>query len=304
MDDRVYQALAAFISTGLWAAILLEKLEISYKKLARQAHREGMADISTEILHNIGNILNSVNTSADLMKNVIDASAKPLENLARANRLLQDNFERIKEFICKDEKGKKLMQFYIKLGDTFAAFHNQLNYHVNRLGNKINSINNLITAQQNYAGVNEIPEELDIVSVLEDAIRLLWESLESYKIVVVKDYQATPHISAQGIKLFSILVNLINNGKEAMQETPESMRKLIFTVNQDTKGKYIRITDTGCGIAKNMQERIFEYGYSTKKAGHGFGLYICAKYMAEMDARIWVESDGPGKGASFILQFK
>lgn len=302
MDQMLYQTLAVHISTALRGALLLEKLEASYQQLAQQAHREGMADISIEILHNIGNILNSINVSVNLMKNASDSLLIPY--LLKANDLLAANLDNLEYFIKNDPKAMKLMQFYIKLGESFTDFKNQVLYNANRLDEKVSSIVDMISAQQNYAGVKEVMENLDIAVILDDAIKLMAESLDNYQIKITKDYQARPQVLVQRMKLFHILLNLINNAKEAMMETETSERRLSFTIHQDSGGKYIRIQDSGYGLSNNLLEKIFEYGYTNPKNGHELGLHSCTKYMNEMGGKIWAESEGPGKGTTFVLQFR
>lgn len=302
MDERIYQALSIHISTALRGAILLEKLDSSYKKLVEQAHREGMADIATGILHNVGNVLNSVNASIHMIKDVISNS--PIEDFMKSNTLLEKNIGSIEEFICSNPKGKKLMQFYIKLGSPFLELKDQLNYHANRLDDKINLINDIIIAQQNYAGIKSVMEELDIVSIMEDALKMHFASLDKYGIKVIREYKGAPQALVQRTKLFHILVNLIKNAKEAMLDISEEKRELILTIWQEENSKYIQVTDTGCGIPPDSLESIFAYGYTTKQEGHGFGLHSCANYMTEMGGKLWAESDGPGKGAAFVLQLK
>lgn len=301
MDQMLYQTLAAHISIALQGALLLEKLDASYQKLAQQAHREGMADISIEILHNIGNILNSINVSVNLMKNASDTLLIPY--LLKANDMLTANLDDLENFIHNDPKAKKLMQFYIKLGESFTDFKEQVLYNANRLDDKVSSIVDMISAQQNYAGIKENKEKLDIASVLDDAVKLMAESLDNYQIKITKNYQAKPQILVQRMKLFHILLNLISNAKEAMMETEINERRLSFTICEDELGKYIRIQDSGDGFTGNLLEKIFEYGYIKPKNGHELGLHSCAKYMTEMGGKIWAESDGPGKGTTFVLQF-
>ena len=302
IDQMLYQTLAVHISTALRGALLLEKLEASYQKLAQQAHREGMADISIEILHNIGNILNSINVSVNLMKNASDSLLIPY--LLKANDLLAENLNRLEDFIANDPKAMKLMQFYIKLGESFTDFKNQILYNANRLDEKVSSIVDMISAQQNYAGVREVMEQLDIAVILDDAIKLMAESLDNYQIKVIKDYQVRPQVLVQRMKLFHILLNLISNAKEAMMETETGERRLSFTIHQDDRGKYIRIQDSGYGLSGNLLEKIFEYGYTNPKNGHELGLHSCTKYMTEMGGKIWAESEGPEKGTTFVLQFR
>jgi signal transduction histidine kinase/DNA-binding LacI/PurR family transcriptional regulator len=302
MDEKIYQALSDHISTTLRGFFLLKTLELNYKKLAEQAHREGMADISTEILHNMGNILNSINVSVGLMKDILNSSS--LDDLTRANSLLRSHVNNIGNFIQNHPKSSKLWKFYRKIGESYRDLKNYLLYHLNRLDIKVSSINEIITAQQNYAGVLEMTEELVLSSVLEDALKLHADSINNYQIQITRDYRKISKVSGQRIKLFHILVNIINNAIEAMLETPPEERRLKLIIDADSHGKYIRITDNGCGIPAHLLEKIFEYGYTTKKNGKGMSLHNCAEYMAEMGGRILAESNGPGTGATLVVKFK
>jgi signal transduction histidine kinase/DNA-binding LacI/PurR family transcriptional regulator len=302
MDERVYQVLSLNISTALFGVILLEKLDNSYKKFVEQAHRSGMAEIASGILHNVSNILNSVSVSIQLIKELIHDA--PIESLVKANQLLEENIDHLDSFLGKDPRGKKLTQFYIKLGESFNDVQTRWLENIYRLAEKINLINDIVTAQQNYTGIRSTLEELDVIPIIEDALKMNLPSLEKYHIKIVRNYDFLAKAFIQRTKLFHVLVNLITNAKDAMLEVPESKRKLVITTKEVGNEKQIRISDTGHGISPDLLESIFAYGYTTKKDGHGFGLHSCANYMTEMEGKIWAESDGPGKGASFILQFK
>jgi signal transduction histidine kinase/DNA-binding LacI/PurR family transcriptional regulator len=300
-EERVYQILSLNISTALSGAILLEKLDSSYRELVEQAHREGMTETATGILHNVENILNSVNISTQLIKDLTHNS--PIQDFMKANQLLEANIDNLESFISSDPKGKKLMQFYIKLGEPLHNLQIRLLENINRLVDKINLIDEIVAAQQSYTDIKSTMEELDINLILEDAIKINLSSLEKCHIEIIRDYHDIPKVLVQRTKLFHVLVNLIANAKDAMLEVPETGRKLIFTTNEDNHHKFLRITDTGHGIPPDLLEMIFRYGYTTKKDGHGFGLHSCANYMTEMGGKIWAESEGPGRGATFVLQF-
>jgi signal transduction histidine kinase len=302
MGDKAYQFLTACISTALSGSILLDKLDLTYGKLIEESQREGMADIASGILHNIGNILNSVNASANIIEGLANSSA--FSDLMGANRLLEMNMNNLNDFFSNNVKAKKLMRFYLSLGDAFTDIQQQLYYHTDRLNDKVNFINEIIISQQNYAGVNTILEEIDIVSILEDVIKLIAASIEKYHINIVRDFQSAPRIIFQRLKMFHILLNLINNSIEAMLESDGNERILKFTVYEDISGKYIQITDSGCGIPESTLERIFSKGYTTKRGRQGIGLNSCVTYLAEMEGEVCAESEGAGKGATFIIKFK
>jgi signal transduction histidine kinase/DNA-binding LacI/PurR family transcriptional regulator len=302
MDESVYRILSLNISSALNDAILLEKLGNSYKRLVEQAHQEGMAEIITGILHNVGNILNSINVSTHFVKDLIHSS--PLEKFSQANQLIQNNLHHLKDFLTNDPKGKKLIQYYIQLGEPVQELQMRLLEHINRLEDKTKLITDIIMTQQGYIGAKSTLEEIDIVALIEDVLKMNLASLEKYNIEICRNYQAISKIKVQKTKLFYVLVNLIKNAQDAMLEVPQTRRRLTLCVEQSGNDKFIRVTDTGHGIPANFLHTIFAYGFTTKKGGHGFGLHSCANYLMEMEGRIWAESAGAGKGATFVLQFK
>lgn len=301
MDERVYQALSTHISTALRGMMLLNKLDNSYKKLVEHAQREGMADIAADILHNIGNILNSISVSAHMMDNAVKNA--PFEDILKANELLELNIEKLGNFIQNDKKGKMLMQYYLKLGESMKELQGQLLNNVNRLNLKLGSVNEIISAQQNYAGVASQPEEISIVAILEDALKVHAVSLDKYRITIERDYSAHPRLVAQRAKLFYIFVNLINNARDSMTDTPFNERKLSISVYEGSNESCVKISDTGRGLSEGTIDKVFEFGYTARNEGRGFGLHISSSYMTEMGGAIMAESDGAGMGETFTVIF-
>lgn len=301
-DVRIYQTLAVNISTALNGAILFAKLERSYKRLVEQAHRRGMADVSTGILHNIGNVLNSVNVTSQVIREM--AVSPPISDFLLANQLLERNIDDLERFIKEDAKSRKLMQYYTRLGDSFGSLREQLIANIARLSDKIDLIDDIITAQNNYTGIKSTLEELDIVLVIEDALKINTASIAKNNVEVERNYCSPTVIMGQRTKLFHVLTNLIKNALESMADIPRDRRKLSISVEAGSRGKLVRIRDTGRGIPRENLESIFAYGFTTKKDGHGFGLHSCANYLTEMEGKIWAESEGEGKGATFVLQLK
>jgi len=300
-DEMILQSLTNSISTALHGIVLLKRLDITYRKLVEHAQREGMADIAANILHNIGNILNSINVSVHMMAEC--AVSPVIDDIVMACGLLKQNADRLEEFICTDGKGKKLMEFYLRLGGPAGKLHDQLLSILNRLRAKTGTINEAIAAQQSYAGVDTKLEELLIAPIVDDALKLNEDSFEKLHITVEKDYMPGLKARIHRAKLFFVIFNIISNARDALVNSDVKDRKLTVRLYEDGNGKYLRISDNGRGIPKSMMDSIFEYGFSTKEGRYGYGLYSCAAYMADMGGSIRAESEGINMGASFILKF-
>jgi DNA-binding LacI/PurR family transcriptional regulator/signal transduction histidine kinase len=301
LDESIYQILSTNISTALRGLVLMDRLNGTFSKLVEHARREGMADIAADILHNIGNILNSISVSIHLMEE--GSKSTVLDDLIRAGRLLGENMDRLEEFICSDTKGKKLMQFYLKLGTAANRLQDQLRFNVERLQSKIGAINETIAAQQNYAGIDMKFDELLVEPILDDAIKVNIATFDKFEINIVKNVAVSFKAVANRAKLFFIIVNIISNAKDAMSETNGVKRTLTVSMYEDGSGKVLRFDDTGAGIRKDLLDKVFEYGFSSRTGRYGYGLHNCAVYMNEINGSIKAESKGPGRGASFILRF-
>lgn len=299
-DIRIYRALGLQISTALNGVNLFEKLDASYRRLMIQAHKRGMED-STGILHNIANIMNSVNVTAHSIENLMTVSA--VNDLSMANDMLEARFEDLEDFVKNDPKGRKLMQYYVSMGESFENFQEKLQTYISRLLDKIGLIEGIINEQQSFTGVRSSLEELDIVPIVEDVLKMYQTLIDRFGIKVVRKVDDSAVALVQRTKLFHVLTNIIKNGIESMENTTDSDKALSVAVYRESEKVFIRICDSGPGIAVGNLESIFAYGFTTKKNGHGFGLHSCANYMTEMKGRIWAEHGEGGRGAAFVMQF-
>lgn len=300
-DIRIMRILSNHVSLALNSIILFERLDRSYRRLMEQAHRKGMAD-TTGILHNIANIMNTVNTTQQALENLLESSC--LDDLMMANEMLSQRFGELEEFIRNDEKGKLLVKFYATLGDSFIRFRNDLKNHVERLLERVSLIEALISTQQTLTGIKSSLERLDVIPVIENVLKLNRSSIEKAGIDVVRRYDKSVRALAQSTKLFHVLANVVKNAVESMENTEDGEKVLTIEVTRDNKHVFIRVGDTGPGIEEGKLESIFAYGFTTKQGGHGFGLHSCANYMTEMKGRIWAENAKDGRGAVFVMQFR
>lgn len=279
----------------------LEQLNLQLSQLNKIAHKAGMADVAADILHNVGNILNSIMTSTNLTLDVLKESK--LNKLFKANSMLRENIGRLDDFITKDPNGHKLMNYYLKLEDVLVEENRLLVKHTQRLNENIKMLTDVIATQQNYISQNAImAESVNLKILVEDVLTMNADSIKYSDIKVKRDVKDAPTVMAQKAKLIQILFQLLANAKEAMTENDPQNRYLLVSLYEENASAYVRIKDSGCGIAPENLARIFNYGFSTNSQGRGFGLHNCANYMTEMGGRLWAESDGLGKGATFILQ--
>jgi C4-dicarboxylate-specific signal transduction histidine kinase len=226
----------------------------------------------------------------------------PLKGLESANKLLKENMDAIDEFIKNDPKGKKLLAYYTKLDAPFAEVCVELRETIGSLREKTEVIAAVVAAQQSYAGMGGLTEDADLAEIMEHALTIQSSSNERHNITVERKYHELPKIKIQKIKLINTLVNLIKNAKDAMAGLPADQKRLKVVIKRADDKALISVSDTGCGISRENLKLIFSHGFTTKKDGHGFGLHSSANYLKEMGGELWAESEGEGKGATFIIR--
>jgi signal transduction histidine kinase len=95
------------------------------------------------------------------------------------------------------------------------------------------------------------------------------------------------------------LGNLVNNAVSVLDPSGGTIHLRSSRQNGRLR---LEVEDNGPGIAAENLARIFAHGFTTRPGGHGFGLHVSANAATEMKASLHARSDGPGTGATFVLQ--
>jgi len=277
------------------------ELRQTQSELVSTARQAGMAEIASNVLHNVGNVLNSVNVSADLVSRKMRGSKA--QGLAKAVQLINEHGDDLGDFITRDEKGKLLPGYLNQLTEALAAEQQGIVEELAQLSKSIDHIKEIVATQQSYAGASSLVEPVQITDLLEDALRIHAGALSRQQIRVIKAYGELPLLLLDKHRLLLILVNLISNAKQAMAGLDERLRALTLSVKLlDPHNLRICVQDQGEGIAPENLTRIFAHGFTTRQDGHGFGLHSCVLAAKEMGGSLTAHSDGAGKGATFTLE--
>jgi PAS domain S-box-containing protein len=278
-----------------------EQMDKLHRQLLEVSHQAGMAEVATSVLHNVGNVLNSVSISSALTAERIRKSKVP--NLAKAAALLLEHAQDLAAFLSKDPKGKQLPGYLSALAEHLAAEHRDVLKELQSLGGNIEHIKEIVAMQQSYARACGVLESLSIVDLVEDALRINSGALQRHTVEVIRDYRAQPTVTADKHKILQILVNLIRNAKYALDEKGHPDKKLVLRLEApDSKTVRISVIDNGVGIPPAHMPRIFQHGFTTRAKGHGFGLHNGALAAKELGGSLTAFSDGDGKGATFTLE--
>jgi C4-dicarboxylate-specific signal transduction histidine kinase len=265
------------------------------------ARRAGMAEIATSVLHNVGNVLNSVNVSASIIGDKIRKSG--VADLRSASELLNRHLDDPGAFVSSDPRGKHLPQFLSQLSQKMSSDEQLILDEVQSLSRDIDHIKGIVALQQSYTGVSGISDRLSLADLVDDAIRINSQSVTRHDIEVIREYDVLPPVMIEKQKVLQILVNLLSNAKYAVIAADGATRRITVRLKRvETDRIRIEVIDNGVGIPPQNLTRIFSHGFTTRKDGHGFGLHSAANLARELGGCLTVQSAGTGKGATFALE--
>jgi two-component system NtrC family sensor kinase len=277
------------------------ELAAAQQRLIELSREAGMAEVATGVLHNVGNVLNSVNVSATIAAGRIGELR--LDKMAAAVDLLNQHGGDLAGFLSRDPKGLRVIPYLIKLGKQLEEDRLVSLKELEQLRDHVGHIKEIVATQQSFAKVCGLIEKTSLAGVAEDALRIVAPSLERHEIRFEREFEAVPEIAVDKHQILQILLNLLRNAKESVKEsgTDQKLIKLRIHRHGDTHVR-IEVRDSGVGLDRQQLTRIFAHGFTTKRDGHGFGLHSGALAAKQMKGKLWAESDGPGLGANFVLE--
>jgi signal transduction histidine kinase len=277
------------------------ELEGAHKKLLETSRMAGMAEIATSVLHNVGNVLNSVNVSCNMITGRLNKSKG--YNLEKVVSVMDEHAADLGDFLTKDPQGRQLPNFLKQLGKKLAEEKISILKEVTGLAKNVDHIKDIVAAQQGYSRISGVTETLNITDLIEDALRMNASALARHDVQIFREYDAQiPAVTVEKHKVLQILVNLIRNAKQACDAIESPDKRLTMRVTHGGGHVRVDLIDNGIGIPAENLTRIFNHGFTTKKEGHGFGLHSGALTAKELGGSLSVYSEGTGKGTTLTLE--
>jgi PAS domain S-box-containing protein len=275
-----------------------EELERVHKQLLLASRHAGMADVATNVLHNVGNVLNSVNVSANLVSDRIRKSK--CTGLGRAAALFNEHAGDLAGFLS-GAQGRHLPAYLQELAAELVAERDAAAAELAELRGNVEHIKEIVAMQQSYARRGGITDTVDVRVLAEDSLRMNEGAFNRHGVTIERDFAEVPLVEVDKHKVLQILVNVIRNAKYACSEAEGAEKVVTVRIRATGSELTIAVIDTGVGIPTENLQRIFNHGFTTRSEGHGFGLHSSALAAKELGGSLRGESAGPGKGATFTL---
>ncbi|MGK3989353.1 ATP-binding protein [Sorangium sp. So ce136] len=286
------------------------RLYESYRKLGAEqaeiARHSGMAQVAMDILHSVGNTLNSAGISTDLVQDRLARSRLP--RLARAFSELAggepDPAGPPDLAEPAASRGESLRR-YIELALVAVEQEQQETAaDVARLREHLDTIRDAIRAQERYAYRNAYrTERLSLNEVVQESLRVHGSVLVNARAAVRIDLRPVGDVMANRHDVLTILYNLLDNARAALGEGGTREPWIAIETWQDGADVCCAVEDSGPGIPEGSRVQVFQYGFTTKEGASGIGLHFSANRMKNFGGSIRVE-DGREGGARVVLAFQ
>jgi ligand-binding sensor domain-containing protein/signal transduction histidine kinase len=278
------------------------QLEIDrvHAQLVETSRKAGMAEVASGVLHNVGNVLNSVNVAATCAVEQIRNSRH--HGLKKVAAILQENSSDLPAFFAADSRGKQLPDYIAKLAEQISREQTKVAGELESVCKNIDHIRDIVAMQQDYARISGMLETVNLRDLLEDAIRMNDAALMRHEVTIIRQYEVVPLICSDKHKLLQIVINLIRNAKYACDNNPGIKQVIISLKQLPSELIQVGVIDNGIGIPPENLTRIFSHGFTTRSGGHGFGLHSSALAAKDLGGSLTAFSEGTGRGASFLLE--
>jgi signal transduction histidine kinase len=278
----------------------LGDLRDAQAKLVEASRQAGRSDVATAVLHNVGNVLNSVNVSAMMVNDLVTnlRTAK----LSQIGTMITEHGDDLPRFFRDDPRGQKLPNYFAQLHAALERDKAAAASELHSLMRNIEHIKVIVSSQQSHVKPGGAIETFDARDLLDDALKFSTASGDHHAIEIVRRFGDVPPVSLDRHKVLQIVMNLLTNARDAVLTKPAGERRIIVSTRAGDNASFeIGVEDNGCGVDPNHLDRIFHLGFTTKTEGNGLGLHYSACAARELHGNLTARSEGVGRGAAFVL---
>jgi len=277
------------------------ELHATHERLLEASRMAGMAEVAADVLHNVGNVLNSINVSTTLITGKVTNSE--VANLEKVARIINEHIDEIGTFLTEHPQGKHIPVYLTEVSRCLQAEQTDIISKLQVLTDNVQHIKDIISMQQAYAKVSGVEVQISPTRLVEDAIQINSAGLQRHGTRLVREFEELPDVEIDKQKALQILVNLISNAKYALSDSKKREKLVTVRIYRHGEDHFrIEVADNGVGIPEENLTKIFSHGFTTKEGGHGFGLHGSALAASQVGGSLSVHSDGVEQGATFTLE--
>lgn len=279
----------------------LQKLVEAQRRLLDQAHDAGMAEMAANLMHQVGNNLNNMVSSAEQVV-LLAGGSEPIQLLRRLLALIDEHRDDLGHFLAKDERGRKVPDALLQLVSHLEEWRTEIHGESTQLATQVDRLGEVLRAQEQFLQVPRFKTKADINQIVAEMLEMEETYFKNQGIFVRSELNPVPALSLEKPRLCHVLLFVLKNAAEALlQHTALSTRWISVETKREDDGCVIMVEDNGIGMDPDQLQHIYQEGYSTKENHLGFGLHYCGNTMQEMGGHIEIFSPGVERGARVRL---
>lgn len=272
-----------------------------HEQLLDTSRQLGMAEVASGVLHNVGNVLNSVNVSVGVIVDLVQQTLAG--DVERVSQLLEKHKDDLGNFMSEHPKGKQIPGYLQRLGGQLLDEKRHMLEELERLKDNVGRAQQCVAAQQDLAKPRHITEPFWLSEMVDEAIVINQDSIQENRIQVSREFDELPQVVFDRHQILQVVVSLIRNACQAMDSVPD--KRLVLRIKQivgPPDSVRLEVQDSGVGISSEDLTRMFGQGYSTKSGGgRGTSLHSGALVAKNVGGGLTALSEGLGKGATLVL---
>jgi signal transduction histidine kinase len=173
---------------------------------------------------------------------------------------------------------------------------------IGKLKNNIENMERFTRGLTDLARLESDKEVLNLNTVIGDVLSFLsvQKRFKWVKIIAELDPEL-PDLQIDKDQIAQLLLNLLNNGADAIEESGEKEGRITITTEDEDRYALLTVSDNGIGMKEDVRKRLFRSSFTTKQSGHGYGLVTCAKIVEDHGGKIAVDTK-PGRGTTFTIR--
>lgn len=272
-----------------------------FQKLSDLLHNSGKAQVAREVIHNAGNVLNSINISVQQLQSLLDKSSN--RSLPQIVELMKEQGSKLGEFITSDPRGQKIPDYLDQLVNSEESEQHVWQQYLSKLANDVAHIRAIVQSQNTSLKTDEPTEVINPLQLLNYSVDIFSERIKQLNIELDLQIEPVSACPLQKHKVLQVLNNLLANAIEELSAIDSSSKKLSVRLGFISENRiYFEVMDNGFGIAHDLQKKIFAHGFTTKEGHQGFGLHSAANLASEMGGELTCLAVKNGKGTCFRLE--
>ncbi|HET7501273.1 MAG TPA: ATP-binding protein [Kofleriaceae bacterium] len=269
-------------------------------ELRARSHSAGAASVADGVLHNLGNVLNTVMVSAGVLSDTIRHSH--IDGVAKVAGLLSENAADLAGFFAPGARGALIPSYLTQLASRLVAERDAMERETAQLREGIHDMKGVVSAHHRMIVADGVDELFAPAEVASAALQLSLSPAHRRGLAVTERFDEVPLLRGDRHKVLNILIHLLDNARQALQASSRPDRRLSIAIEQ--RGELLRFTvaDNGVGISSETLGKLFRQRFTTRDDGLGLGLHTSAVLAEQLGGTLSAASDGEGLGAAITLE--